>query len=270
MNQEHKKRWLAAIAGILAFGAIYYFFRGWGLAFAAVLVSWGSYIEFLSFSGASKTLRLTASLVGLALSIWLCLELPGALVVFYLACLFIILRCLWQAHSSPAENMAVIFSHAQSRIFGLAYLILFPSFVPKIHSLAHGPSLVALLFLTCWLGDTAAYYGGKTWGKRKLSANVSPGKTLEGTFTALVVSAILGISFGFFTLGHLALWKLPLITLATSFVAQAGDLVESMMKRAYQVKDSGGIIPGHGGVFDRFDSVILSAPFFYFLVQLLG
>jgi phosphatidate cytidylyltransferase len=270
MNLEHKKRWVAAVAGIFVFAAIYYFFRHWGLVIATILVSWGAYSEFLVFSGASRTLRLTSSFVGLALSVWLCLDLPGALAAFYLASLAIVLRCLWQAHASPVDTLGMNFQHAQSRLFGLAYLVLFPSFLPKVHALPHGMPLTLLLFLVVWLGDTAGYYGGKTWGKRKLSANVSPGKTLEGALTALVVCVLLGITFSFFSLGHLAMWKLPLLTFTTSLVAQAGDLVESLMKRAYQVKDSGGLIPGHGGVFDRFDSIILAAPFFYLAVLFLS
>ena len=105
-------------------------------------------------------------------------------------------------------------------------------------------------------------------GKRKLSPSISPGKTLEGSFTALVACALLGIAFGYFGLNHVAPWKLAVIAVLSSVVAQAGDLLESLMKRAYQVKDSGNLIPGHGGVFDRFDSLILAAPFFYLLVRI--
>ncbi len=270
MNQEHKKRIIAALLGLVVLFGIYFFFRHWGLVFITVVISWAAYLEFLAFSGASKSLQITSSLVGLFLAIWLGLELPGALLAIYISSLAIILRCLWQSHRSAPENIGANFQFAQSRLLGLVYLVFFPSFIPKIHSMPNGASLLLLLLLVVWLGDTAAYYAGKKWGKRKLSLNVSPGKTLEGALASLTICTVLGIAFSFFRMGHWEPWKLPLLTVSTSVIAQAGDLVESLMKRAYQVKDSGGIIPGHGGVFDSFDSLILAAPFFYLVAYFLG
>jgi phosphatidate cytidylyltransferase len=270
MSQEHKQRWVAAVIGVVLLFGTYFLFGHWGLVFLSVLLSSVAYYEFLSFSGAARKLRKLSATAGVVLSAWLCLDLPGALLSVYAACLLVLLRVLWQAHSSPAELLKENFLHAQTRIFALVYLVVFPSFVPRLHALAHGP--VWLLFLLCliWLGDTAAYYGGKTMGKNKLSPNVSPGKTMEGALTALVACAILALAFSRFSLTHLAPWKLVVVAILSSIVAQAGDLLESLMKRAYQVKDSGRLIPGHGGVFDRFDSLILAAPFFYLLVRLVS
>lgn len=268
MNLEHKKRWIAAVVGLtLLFGA-YYLFGHWGLVAIMVAISTVAYWEFLTFSLSAQNLRWPATIVGGALSLWLCLGLPGGLTAFYLASLLIILRGLWRAHTSPAEGLPADFTHVQERIFGLVYLVVFPSFVTRLHSLPHGPWLLLFLLLVIWVGDTAAYYGGKTLGRHKLSLNVSPGKTLEGAAVALVACAIMAVVFRQFALFYVAPWKLAVIALLTSFVAQAGDLVESQMKRAYQVKDSGSLIPGHGGVFDRFDSLILAAPFFYLLVRI--
>jgi len=270
MNLEHKKRWIAALVGISFFATLYYFLQHWAVVFASVLISWAAYWEFLTFSGATKTLRFTSSLMGLFLSLWLCLQLPGALPAVYFAALVIILRCLWQAHTQAPELITQNFQYAQSRFFGLVYLVVFPSFFAKVHALPHGPQWVLLLLLLIWFGDTAGYYGGKTWGKTKLSPNVSPGKTVEGAVSSLALCLVLALIFRHFTLTHLAYWKIPLIVLSTSIIAQAGDLVESLMKRAYQVKDSSGWIPGHGGVFDRFDSLILAGPFYYCLIRTLG
>lgn len=270
MSQEHKKRWIAAVIGLVLLFGTYFLFGHWGLVGISVLLSSAAYYEFLVFSGASKNLKLLSTLVGVILSAWLCLDFPGAMLAVYAASLLVLLRVLWQAHSSPAEQLPANFLHAQARIFALVYLIVFPSFVPRLHALAHGP--VWLLFLLCiiWLGDTAAYYGGKTMGKRKLSPNVSPGKTIEGSLTALAACAVLALVFSHYSLTHLAPWKLVTVAVLSSIIAQAGDLLESLMKRAYQVKDSGHLIPGHGGVFDRFDSLILAAPFFYLLVRLVA
>ncbi len=268
MNLEHKKRWITALVGVPALFAAYYFFRHWALVVLTIAISVAAYGEFLTFSGAAQRLRWPAMVTALALSAWLSLQLPGALIAMYVAALLILLRSLWQVHKAAPEEVRVSFFHAQSRIFGLFYLVVFPSFLPKIHSLAHGPALLLFLLLIIWVGDTAAYYGGKLLGRHKLSLNVSPGKTMEGALTALVACVLLALLFWHYALPHLLPWKLALLAVAASLVAQAGDLLESLMKRAYQVKDSGNLIPGHGGVFDRFDSLILAAPFFYFLVRI--
>jgi phosphatidate cytidylyltransferase len=146
-------------------------------------------------------------------------------------------------------------------------MVVFPSFVTRVHALAHGPALLFLLIGVIWLGDIGAYYGGKALGRNKLSPSISPGKTREGAIAALFVCALWAYGWGSFTLAHLPAWKWILIAVLTSMVAQAGDLLESLLKRAYSVKDSGDLIPGHGGVFDRFDSLILAAPFFFLLLR---
>jgi phosphatidate cytidylyltransferase len=269
MNLEHKKRVVAAIVGVAGLFGMYAAFGHYGLVLLTVAISGLAYHEFLAFSGAAKHLRLLSAVAGLALSIWLSLQYPHALEAVYLAALAVLLRGLWRAHKATSpEQVGTEFMHSQGRVFGLLYLIVFPSFVPQIHSLTNGPRLLLLLLFIIWLGDTAAYYGGKSLGRNKLSLNVSPGKTREGAYVALVACAILAAIFQVYALPEYAMWKLILIAVSSSVVAQAGDLLESLMKRAYQVKDSGSLIPGHGGVFDRFDSLILAAPFFYFLVKI--
>jgi phosphatidate cytidylyltransferase len=271
MNLEHKKRVIAAIVGVAGLFGMYAAFGHYGLVLLTVCISGLAYHEFLAFSGAAKHLRLLSAVAGLALSVWLSLQYPYALEAVYLAALAVLLRGLWRAHrATSTEQVGTEFMHSQGRVFGLIYLIVFPSFVPQIHALNYGPRLLLLLLLIIWLGDTAAYYGGKSLGRNKLSLNISPGKTREGAFVALMACAALAACFQIYALNEYPLWKLVLIAVLSSIVAQAGDLLESLMKRAYGVKDSGSLIPGHGGVFDRFDSLILAAPFYYFLVRVLA
>ena len=273
MSLEHKKRVISALVGLVAGLAIYFGLGHPGLIFIVVVISAASYYEFLVFSGAGGESRILSVIAGTILAIWLCVGLPGALVAFYLSALAVLLRSLWRVHCmpSPADPAALQREvlHAQSRVFGLAYMVLFPSFVVQLHGLAHGPALLLLLLGVIWLGDIGAYYGGKAFGRNKLSPNVSPGKTREGAVAALVVCALWAYAWGSYALPHLPAWKWILIAVLSSVIAQAGDLLESLLKRAYAVKDSGGLIPGHGGVFDRFDSLILAAPFFYLLLRLL-
>lgn len=127
-----------------------------------------------------------------------------------------------------------------------------------------GNIFVWLVFIISFATDIFAYLVGKNFGKTKLIPNVSPKKTVEGSLGGISASVIFGLLFGF-------IFKLPLgiilvISLVGSFVAQLGDLAASSIKRYVNIKDFGKIIPGHGGVLDRFDSVLLVAPFVYLVL----
>lgn len=270
MSLEHKKRIIAAVLGLLAIFGIYFTLGHVGLIALTVFLSVLAYWEFLIFSGSPKKYSILPVVMGIALSIWLCIGWPGDFIAFYLVALTVLLQGLWIAHSERPEALPSEYWFTQAQVFGLVYLIAFPAFVPRIHALPHGPAYLIFLMGIVWLGDTGAYYGGKMFGKNKLSPNISPGKTLEGAFAAILVCAVFAVVHGQLALPHMSPWKLVLVAVLSSVVAQAGDLFESMMKRTYKVKDSGTLIPGHGGVFDRFDSVILAAPFFYFLVRLVS
>jgi phosphatidate cytidylyltransferase len=126
-----------------------------------------------------------------------------------------------------------------------------------------GYKLVYFLLLVVWLGDTGAYYVGRTFGKHKLSPRISPKKTIEGLLGGVAASIItaLVIHFTFFP-------KFPLVHaiiagVILSVAGVIGDLAESMWKRSAAVKDSGTLIPGHGGFLDRFDSILFTAPILY-------
>jgi phosphatidate cytidylyltransferase len=268
MSVEHKKRVIAALIGVLLLFGIYFGFGHYGLVLITIFISLAAYLEFLSFSGALQRSRWVAISTGLALSAWLCLRLPGAQIALYVAGLALLLHGLWRAHEGSADQIQLAYRDLQAKVFGLLYLIVFPSFLVQIHLEAHGPKLLLLLLGIIWLGDIGAYYGGKSFGRHKLSPNVSPGKTIEGAISALCICALFAALYGRWALPHLSIFTVVTVAILSSAVAQAGDLIESLMKRAFSVKDSGALIPGHGGVFDRFDSLILAAPFFYFLLRL--
>lgn len=117
------------------------------------------------------------------------------------------------------------------------------------------------LLLTIWVTDSGAYFGGMKFGKRKLSPNISPNKSIEGSIIGSLSSIIVAVGTFYLTDIFKNIFIAILVTIVISIVGQLGDLVESAYKREYGVKDSSNILPGHGGIFDRFDSVILSAPF---------
>ena len=121
---------------------------------------------------------------------------------------------------------------------------------------------ILLLFAIIWSGDTAAYYGGRAFGRHRLAPKVSPKKTIEGAIAGLLGSIAAGVIGGVWFLGEP--WpELIWISAATAVTGQLGDLAESVIKRSAGVKDSSSILPGHGGILDRLDSLFFAAPVFY-------
>lgn len=128
-----------------------------------------------------------------------------------------------------------------------------------------GLGMLMYLLLTVWSTDSGAYLVGRKIGKTKLAPQISPNKTWEGSIGGTVVAIIVGIIFSVTGLIHFGILATILMTLFLSIAGQLGDLVESSLKRYYGVKDSGRILPGHGGILDRFDSLSLVLPMAYLL-----
>jgi phosphatidate cytidylyltransferase len=181
-----------------------------------------------------------------------------------------LLACVWLRHfafgAAPTrENRAL-------KLLAGAFVI-FPAWVALtvIHAQPHGHWWTLLALVIVWMSDIGAYFSGRTFGKRKLAPQISPGKTWAGAYGAMV-AGVLVAEIGGWLLGVrggqlVALALLAAITVAISIV---GDLIESLMKRHAQVKDSGSIFPGHGGLMDRLDSVFAALPVFAAGTLLLG
>jgi phosphatidate cytidylyltransferase len=141
--------------------------------------------------------------------------------------------------------------------FGIPY---FAVPIASLHQLKRlDPWLVFLLMAIVWLGDTAAYYVGSRIGRHKMAPVISPKKSWEGAAAGFVTSVLAAAVWSFFRLGRLDPALLGIAAL-TAVAAQVGDLVESMIKRGAGVKDSGHVLPGHGGVLDRMDAMLFAAP----------
>lgn len=155
-------------------------------------------------------------------------------------------------------------------LFGAAYIGWMLSHLILLRGLDGGIALIFFVFLVTWASDTAAYYVGSSFGRHKLAPHISPGKTIEGAIGGLVGSVLMaGIAkFGF--MPWLDLKDCLIVGLLLGSIGQAGDLFESRLKRHAGVKDSGAILPGHGGLLDRLDSLIFTAPAFYYCVILLN
>lgn len=146
-------------------------------------------------------------------------------------------------------------------IFGLLYI---PFLLFHIY-LLEGTNYVWLIFIIAFGTDTFAYVTGNLLGKHKLCPSLSPKKTIEGSIGGIIGSMILTIAFSIYTnIGPI--WELLILSIIVSIMCQVGDLVASKIKRMSGIKDYGFIMPGHGGVLDRFDSIIMCAPLIYYYV----
>jgi phosphatidate cytidylyltransferase len=126
-----------------------------------------------------------------------------------------------------------------------------------------GPLLVLIVLVMIWLADSGAYFAGRQWGRTRLAPLVSPGKTREGVYGGLLASLVFAaVAGGFYS--HSFKWTLAfmVVSLLAMMFSVVGDLLESLMKRQSGIKDSGNIIPGHGGILDRIDSMVAAAPMF--------
>jgi phosphatidate cytidylyltransferase len=119
-----------------------------------------------------------------------------------------------------------------------------------------------------WVGDSAAYFAGRAFGTHKLSPVISPGKSWEGAVASVLGSVAFGLILAFYTLSQTPLWIVALVCVVANIAGQAGDLCESALKRGAGLKDSGTMLPGHGGWLDRVDSTLFAVPVTYGLVEL--
>lgn len=153
------------------------------------------------------------------------------------------------------------------------YVIVGFASVVLLRDAPNGAYLYLLIFLSAWVTDTGAYFTGVCFGKHKLIPDVSPKKTVEGAIGGVITCVLVFVAFGAIVGAISDLTphyiRLALVGFVTSIVSMVGDLIASLLKRKYGVKDYGKLFPGHGGVMDRFDSVLATAPFLYILADTL-
>lgn len=168
-----------------------------------------------------------------------------------------------------AEQVMAVF-------FGVFYVAVMLSYVYQIRMLEGGVILVWLVFLSSWICDTCAYLTGVTMGKHKLAPVLSPNKSIEGSVGGILGSFLFSLLFGMLFRGQLnEVFENPslscgVVSALGAVISQIGDLCASAIKRNKEIKDYGRLIPGHGGILDRFDSVIFVAPAIYYLCIYLG
>jgi len=248
----------------LLYGAIRYFpplaFIGLVFAFGAVAL-----LEFyrLGLSPPHEQPHVGIGLLGFAAVIFAPYQLP-VLIPGLLATLIgtlsipLILRL-------PLDHFL---KNATVTLFGVLYLGVTMSFLVTTRLLPHGEWLVFFLLLVTWIGDTGAYYAGTIWGRYQLAPRISPKKSVEGLAGGLIAAIVAAYLARWWFLPMLSAIDCAILAVLLTAVGLWGDLAESAMKRSVGAKDSGGVLPGHGGMLDRLDSLLFTAPTFYYYVTL--
>lgn len=227
-------------------------------------------------NSASKALYTLASLIALVLLIWyLDISTKGFYILISISILWWLYRIVCvliyrTPEASIASQQPKGINIATALVSVVALIVPFYSIV-YLRNEYNFPGYLFYLLMTIWAADVFAYFSGKYLGKHKLAPHVSPGKTWEGVFGAFVgtsLGALIGaFSFGFNFQNGMMFFALTFIVVAISIF---GDLSESLYKRQNAIKDSGNLLPGHGGILDRVDSLVAAAPFYLVGLSLLG
>jgi len=243
----------------------------WLLAIVTGLAAW-EWFSIIGFSSRSKMLFAFVTLIfTTAIVMFLSVGMLVILVTFIwgLISLFIIRF----AHISLPNSVEYIFKQENlALIMASIVLALFWHGAVLLHASSElGPQQLLYAMVLVWLADTGGYFAGKRWGNKRLAKAISPNKTWEGVAGAIVLGSVWAlIAFYFELAGSLSFIAWLLLSAVTLSVSVVGDLFESLFKRCYQVKDSGKLLPGHGGMLDRIDSLIAAIPVFFVGLYFLG
>ncbi|MGI6562503.1 MAG: phosphatidate cytidylyltransferase [Clostridia bacterium] len=211
---------------------------------------------------------------GLAVPLWICLLYlvhrigisSEALILIW-----VIITFLASAATCIFTNMKYTFSDMAITVFGLLYVLLPLTLLVRIRSEQHGFYLIWLVFLGAWVTDISAYFAGTFFGQHKLIPAISSKKTVEG-FIGGILGCMLAIVIYGMWMQTKNVWipwySYVFLGAVLGFVSQSGDWFASCIKRYLEIKDFGKIMPGHGGVLDRFDSILFAAPFVYIFILL--
>lgn len=238
----------------------------WGLVFAASLLGMYEYFAMTLEDKADRLFSLVAGAGAAAALYWIEPQYSGPTIAMFIAVIPIALYYLFRF-----RDMSTAGARFASSITGVVYVGLMFTFLALLRrdfDFFKG-DLILFVLVVAWLGDTGAYFAGRFLGKNspKLYAAVSPKKTWVGAIGGLVGSAAGAAGVKLITMDYMPWFDVFAMAVPAAMLGQMGDLVESLIKRSTGVKDSGSILPGHGGILDRVDAVIFIAPYVYLYLQ---
>ncbi len=262
-----QQRIITALALVVLFAAIFLFSPAWLICIVATLIillaSW-EYLEMTlpGQAGGDRLLCLAlAALIPVA-------ALPGRIDCL-VGSLFVSLLVLGVRSVLSNKELKARFEELQLCSFGVFYISLTLSHFVLLRELDDWKPWIFFILIVTYVGDVAAYFSGTKWGSRSLSPLLSPKKTVEGALGGLFATVLAGcacrlVFFPSLT-GLQAVWVSALLSVS----GQLGDLLESLIKRSCGTKDSGRVLPGHGGILDRIDSILLAGPVGFYLALLI-
>lgn len=189
------------------------------------------------------------------------LMISGILTITILSSLYLIYQLYTKKEIKFLDNRSKLGITFRYVIFSMCFLVLLPFYENSFH-----PYLMISILSLIWVNDSFAFLIGKNFGKNKLFPSVSPKKTIEGLIGGLIFSLLTGLLISKFNLDF-SMFNWLTISVIVSLIGTIGDLVESKFKRQANIKDSGNIMPGHGGILDRLDSLLFAAPFVYLYIN---
>ena len=231
------------------------------LTLVLALAAW-EWSGFLGAGLAARLVFLVPTVLGALLWWSVSATQEGLRITLWLALVFWTAMLLWVFWRPQTSRAAVFIAGV------LALSLAWCALVRMRVDWTLGRQAVMYALLVVWVADSGAYFSGRAWGERKLAPSVSPGKTWAGMWGGLAACALLGLVVAL--LARLPVLSFVLVTVAVGVYSVVGDLVESLCKRFAGLKDSGTLIPGHGGVLDRFDSLLAAAPLLMLGIELTG
>lgn len=271
-----KQRILTAVVGLLVMAVVLVFYNTLFFNFAIAVVSAIGVYELIHSAGHAKdTGLLTVSLLFALAAPFLKLPgLPDLRTAAVLVYVFLIFAILLAKHNTiQIQALCFCGMAALALPFSLCSLIYIRD--AQVGEGVSGLFYILLVFALAWVCDGGAYFVGRALGKHKMAPIISPNKTVEGAVGGIVTNVVFAVLFTLVfvkaagwdaTVNYLSL---ILLAVVCSFLGMLGDLSASAIKRQYKIKDFGNLMPGHGGVVDRFDSVLFVAPAFYMVISLL-
>ncbi len=253
-------RILVAAALLPPVGYLVLWGPGLALAAAAALVGVLCYVEFARIAAGHGAHPPVA--VGCALGAILVFA-PGAPMTQWMTALAVCMGLI--LFTRPVKEVL-----PDSGAFALGVVYCFVPWRCAVELRAVDPNWLVFALAVCWIGDAAAFFTGKRWGRRKLAPAISSGKTWEGAAGSIAASAAFGLAFAAHVAPAAPLWEVVMLSAAANIAGQVGDLAESAMKRGAALKDSGGMLGSHGGWLDRVDANLFALPVVHYWIVVIG
>jgi phosphatidate cytidylyltransferase len=264
----HLKRWISGLVMAPCLILFVLFAPSWLFLLLILFLIYLGLNEYYAL--AIPTMAFSTRMVGILLGLLFPLFLTAKDSKTFLAGMTGILMLLFFLALFEQRDFSFRVDQISRQLLGLLYVPFLLAHFILMHKLEEGRLWILFTLVVVYFGDTAAFYIGRTWGRKKLAPAISPGKTVEGGIGAIGGSIAGALFFKFFFLPQLPAFQALALAVGVSILGQMGDLFESLLKRSAQVKDSGKMIPGHGGLLDRIDSVLFAGPLVYYFALATG